>query len=97
MNAIQSLSTSMTARLMSSNTPPTSPSAAAHPPPLSNQGKSLSLATIWPFHQEPNMTSPEHYSGKVGASGRSLLNCSLVFDRQTSAYLDDQTKIFLRY
>lgn len=61
------------------------PSEHATPPPFQ------------PLHmsspREPHMPVPERYCGDLGACGRFLLQCSLVFDLQPSTYNSDKSRI----
>lgn len=44
-------------------------------------------------NREPHIPTPECYSGDLGACGRFLLQCSLVFDLQPSSYTSDKSRI----
>ncbi|XP_074492800.1 uncharacterized protein LOC141768407 [Sebastes fasciatus] len=60
----------------------------ADPPPA--------LPTPPPGHatlaREPFIPTPERYSGDLGAYGRFLLQCSLVFQQQPTTYLSDKSR-----
>lgn len=42
---------------------------------------------------ELSIPLPEYYTGEVGACSRFLLQCTLVFDQQPSAYTVDKAKL----
>ncbi|KAK7916542.1 hypothetical protein WMY93_012303 [Mugilogobius chulae] len=46
-----------------------------------------------PPQREPHIPTPERYSGDLGACGRFLLQCSLVFDQQPHTYATDKSRI----
>jgi len=59
---------------------------AAPPPPVA-----VLLST--PSLFEPHLPTLEHYGGDVGACGRFLLQCALVFDLQPWMYQEDCAKV----
>ena len=50
-------------------------------------------ATPAPLAREPFIPTPERYSGDLGACGRFLLQCSLVFQQQPTTYLSDKSRV----
>lgn len=63
--------------------------ATAPPPAPAPSGNQLLQTTF----REPHMPTPERYSGDLGACGRFLLQCSLVFDLQPTTYSTDKSRI----
>lgn len=53
----------------------------------------LQPATVSTSSREPYIPAPDKYSGKVGACGQFLLQCSLVFRNQPLAYPTDFSQV----
>ncbi|XP_072134918.1 uncharacterized protein [Mobula birostris] len=64
---------------------------------LSNQPRQHVVATPYvsatPPPREPHVPEPEHYAGDLGKCRGFLLQCSLVFEQQSSTYSTDKSKI----
>ena len=81
MNQLSALVSSSTAPASGPSNPP----ASAAPP----SGQPLQT----PPSREPLMPIPERFSGDLGACGRFLVQCSLVFQQQPSTYNSDKSRI----
>lgn len=66
---------------------------SAETPHHQSEVPSTSLAPPAVPYREPHIPSPERYSGDLGACGRFLLQCSLVFDQQPLTYATDKSRI----
>ncbi|KAK7878028.1 hypothetical protein WMY93_031309 [Mugilogobius chulae] len=70
-------------------------SSAAAPlaPGPENQPEQAPTPLLAPSAREPHIPTPERYAGELGACGRFLLQCSLVFEQQPSTYNSDKSRV----
>nr|CBN81752.1 Pol polyprotein [Dicentrarchus labrax] len=94
--AIQDLRCSVAAlgsKLDQVSTPPTAPTTATEAATPSASPAMPHAASPPPPPREPHVPTPERYAGDLGACGRFLLQCSLVFQQQPLTYSSDSAQV----
>uniref|UniRef100_A0A8P4GPN0 Gypsy retrotransposon integrase-like protein 1 n=1 Tax=Dicentrarchus labrax TaxID=13489 RepID=A0A8P4GPN0_DICLA len=94
--AIQDLRCSVAAlgsKLDQVSTPPTAPTTATEAATPSASPAMPHAASPPPPPREPHVPTPERYAGDLGACGRFLLQCSLVFQQQPLTYSSNSARV----